>query len=324
MRREQLVSLLPLAFAFLASCDAERIPSSPRASTHASFNAFANSEWSTPVHLDAPISSPSRELSARLTPDELSLYITSDRPGTLGDVDIWAARRDCLDCPWGTPVNLGPNINSAQSDGGPTFSVDGHAMFFASSRAPGTFGGDDVLVSFREDANDDLSWEPGINLGPEVNTAGHEGSPTYNPVLGAGGGTLYFVRGANLAADIYQVDMNLAGEVTGPATPVAELNSTSSDNEPAISANGKEVYFWSARAGGIGGTDLWVASRQSPHDRWSTPQNVGSVINTPGAELGPGLSRDGRTLLWAAGMTARPSLGRQDIWMSTRTPSGKE
>ena len=50
---------------------------------------------------------------------------------------------------------------------------------------------------------------------------------------------------------------------------------------------------------------------------------MGAVINTTGGELTPFLSRDGRTLLWSATMTARPSLGRQDIWMSTRTPSGQ-
>ena len=100
------------------SQDAARQPLEPPGSFK--FSAFANSGWSAPVHLDAPINSPSRELGAELSPDGLSLYFGSDRPtGGNGDVDIWAARRDCVDCPWGAPVNI--NINSPQSDGGPAF-----------------------------------------------------------------------------------------------------------------------------------------------------------------------------------------------------------
>jgi Tol biopolymer transport system component len=289
--------------------------------------AISNSEWSAPVHLDAPVNSTSIELGAELTPDGLSIYFASDRLGTLGDVDIWASRRACLECPWGTPVNLGPNINSAQSDGAPNFSPDGHVMFFSSNRTPGTRGGDDIWVSYREDTNDDLGWGPATNLGPEVNTTGPETGPNYNPALHAEGVSLYFVRGtfaAGATADIYKVLVSPLGEVLGRAEPVPELNSPQADAEPSIRGDGKEIVFFSTRPGGIGvGTaDLWVATRQNAHVEWSTPTNLGAVINTAGPDLTPFLSRDGRTLLWSAGMAARPSLGRQDIWMSTRTPSG--
>src|SRR2546430_1021223 len=43
--------------------------------------SFANSEWSEPVHLDAPVNSPCQDQTPTLSKDELALYFLSDRPG---------------------------------------------------------------------------------------------------------------------------------------------------------------------------------------------------------------------------------------------------
>jgi len=275
--------------------------------------------------LDAPVNSPFRELGAALSPDELSIYFGSNRPDPTaqGAFDIWVSRRGCRECPWEDPVNLGPNINSPGGDGSPMLSHDGHLLFFSGSRAGGQ-GGEDIWVSRRTDPNDDLSWGPPVNLGPEVNTTANEGAPAYVPALAGGGASLYFERqGTTLAgSDIYEVRVTRDGEALGPATPVAELNSSVEDLGARVRADGREVFFWSARPGGMGLSDIWVATRQNPHDAWSTPENVGPMINTPFADLTPSLSWDGRTLLFSAAPAARPSLGLQDIWMSTRTPSG--
>ena len=42
---------------------------------------FANSEWSEPVHLDAPINSPCQDQTPTLSKDELALYFMSNRQG---------------------------------------------------------------------------------------------------------------------------------------------------------------------------------------------------------------------------------------------------
>jgi hypothetical protein len=305
--------------ALVAACTSDATPAPTQLAADPTAGAFSAAEWSTPVHLDAPVNSAFRELGPALSPDELSLYFGSDRPGSIGgpgDIDIWAVRRECVECPWGAPVHL--NINSAQSDGAPSFSPDGHTLFFSSNRN-GTHGGDDIWVVSRDDKDDDLGWGTPINLGPGVNTSDPEGQAVYVPALHAEGANLYFARGGGAATDIYRTLVTLDGQVLDVATPVTELNDPAAlDGGPAISHNGKEIFFWSGRVGGFGDTDLWVATRKTPHDSWSAPENVGAVINTRGGELTPSLSHDGRTLLWSASMTARPSLGRQDIWMSTR------
>jgi len=312
-------SLLPLIL--ILACNSSPTPPTLGISAQ----SFANSEWSEPVHLDAPINSPFRELGAALSPDELSIYFGSNRPDPTaqGAFDIWVSHRACRECPWEDPVNLGPNINSTGGDGSPMLSHDGHLLFFSGSRAGGQ-GGEDIWVSRRTDPNDDLSWGPPVNLGPEVNTTANEGAPAYVPALEGGGASLYFDRQGTTDAgsDIYEVRVTRDGEALGPAARVAELNSPLDDLGARVRADGREVFFWSDRPGGMGLSDIWVATRRSPQDPWSTPENVGPMINTPRADLTPSLSWDGRTLLFSAAAAARPSLGLQDIWMSTRTPSG--
>lgn len=279
------------------------------------------SAWSEPVHLGPVVNSAFQELGAELSPDGHSLYFNSDRPGGLGGFDIWASRRACLDCPWETPIHLGPNINSPQTDGSPAFSADGHLLFFTSARAGGE-GGEDIWVSRRTHKDDDLAWGPPLNLGPALNTPDQESSPAFLPGRGATGGHgLYFTRGAGAGRDIYQASVTRDGEPLGPAVPVTELNDPFlNDADPTIRVDGRELMFWSPRPGGLGDLDIWVATRCSPRDPWSTPRNLGPPVNTSfGGEFVPALSRDGRTLVFSGNMLRGGSLGRQDLWMSTRT-----
>src|SRR6266566_429813 len=185
---------------------------------------FANSEWSEPVNLGAPVNSSANDMNAALSPDELSLYFVSTRAGGLGGADIWVSRRASLDSPWEEPVNLGPNVNGSGVDASPSLSADGHLLFFSSDR-PGGYGSNDIYVSRRADKGDDLGWGPAVNLGPDVNTAAFEAGGFYLQSAEEGSTNLYFVRGPNpVALDIYVTSVNTDGEAGGPAVLVAELS----------------------------------------------------------------------------------------------------
>lgn len=312
-----LMSLVTLALLLGCGTESGELPSDPGPSITAHRSSVQWSPWSEPVHLGPPVNSPSRELGAAFSRDELSLYFGSDRPVGQGAFDIWVSHRACRECPWEEPVNLGPNINSPGGDGGPALSPDGHLLFFSGSRAGGE-GGEDIWVSRRANSKDDLSWGPPVNLGAGVNTAANENGPAYFRASGGETANLYFSRGG----DIYQARVTRQGEALGPAVPVAELNDpTANDAEPAVRADGREVFFWSTRPG-LGLADIWVATRRSVHDPWSTPQNLGPPVNTRFGELTPDVSRDGRTLIFSATATRGSSLGLQDFWMSTRTRLG--
>jgi WD40 repeat protein len=283
--------------------------------------SFAGSDWSEPVHLGPAVNSPFRELNPALSPDELSLYFGSDRPGGFGGIDIWVSHRACIECPWEAGMNLGPSINTPYTDGAPVLSSDGHLLFFESNR-PGGYGKGDVYASRRADPKDDSGWGPPVNLGPDVNTPDIDTPGGYAQSTDAGPGTLFFSRGPDVPSfDIYSAEVTPDGETRAPAVLVSELRDpTATDGAGPVRVDGREVIFWSTRFGGHGGADLWVAIRQSVHDPWSAPWDLAAPLNTTFGDLTPTLSHDGRTLIFAS---ARPGgLGFQDLWMSTRTPSG--
>jgi hypothetical protein len=76
------------------------------------------------------------------------MFIGSNRPGTVGGLDIWVATRKSTSDPWSAPVNLGPNVNSASIDAGPALSFDGKTLYFQSNR-PGGFGAFDLYTTTR-------------------------------------------------------------------------------------------------------------------------------------------------------------------------------
>lgn len=313
----RLACLVPLAL--LLACDTDS--DQPVVGLQAHF--FAHSEWSEPVNLGEPVNSAANEMNAALSPDELSLYFVSTRPGGLGGADIWVSRRASLDGAWETPVNLGPNVNGPGLEASPAISIDGHLLFFSSDR-PGGQGSNDVYLARRADKSDDLAWGPPVNLGPEVNTAGFEAGGFYLQSGEDGSANLYFVRGPNtVQLDIYAAPVNVDGEPRGPAAPVAELNDPDpaiTDAHPSLRLDGREVVLHSTRAGGSGGADLWRSTRRSVHEPWSTPANMGMPLNTAAGETQPTLSYSARTLIFSS--TQSGGLGGSDIWMTTRTPSG--
>src|SRR6188472_1562466 len=75
------------------------------------------------------------------SPDGLSLYMASNRPGGLGGLDIWVAHRDEPGGPYGAPVNLGAPVNSAVDDFCPS-PTRGRRLFFVSARSGGCGGPD--------------------------------------------------------------------------------------------------------------------------------------------------------------------------------------
>src|SRR5437868_1899373 len=276
------------------------------------------SDWSAPVNLGPNINTKSGEVQVSITHQGLSLYFSSNRPG-FGQSDIYVSRRTSLNAPWGPAKNLGATINSIFGDFPPSFSPDDHLMFFLSNR-PGGFGDYDIWVSHRADINDDFSWEAPTNLGSPVNTSADENDATYFVDPATGKATLYFTSLSRLGGlgdfDIYQSTQNEDGSFN-PAVLVSELSSPSRDTRMTIRPDGLEIMFSSDRPGGSGGIDLWYSTRQTTSDLWSTPVNLGPVVNSAVEDRPPSLSADGETVFFSSGRVG--GFGLLDIWMTTRT-----
>jgi Tol biopolymer transport system component len=293
--------------------------------------AFAErkySDWGPPVNLGCgTINSPANDLGPAISKDGLSLYFTSARAGGFGDADLYVVQRPSATEPWGLVQNLGSTINTAATDSNPAFSRDGHLMFFNSGREGG-FGDIDLWASYREHVHDDFAWQPPFNLGAGVNAPEPRGDELYQFQAGAGyfeneggGPQLYFNIGLSQAmqgtTDIYVAD--LLPEGFGNRRPVPELNSPQGEQRPSIRFDGLEIFFFSNRPG-LGGTDLWVATRESVDEPWNTPQNLGPVINSTFGEFNPYISADGLTLYFASNRPAgHPDCGLNDLYMTTRT-----
>lgn len=269
-------------------------------------------DWTEPVNL-AAINSPFNEQNAVLSREQLTMYFTSNRPGGHGNLDVWVARRPAPDAEWSAPVNLPAPINTANNDLAPHLSSDGHFLFFASDREGG-HGSFDIYVSMSAGASGDTQqWDAPANVGPPINTSDTEVAPFWLH------GSLFFNRGLQplQLADIYHAVVDRWGRAVGPVAPVVELNSPRNDSAVTIRRDGRELYLWSQRAGTAGPVDIWTSVRQSAHHPWSTPVNVGSPINTDFADVTPGLSFDGTTMIFGSN---RPGgMGGNDLWMSTRT-----
>lgn len=78
------------------------------------------------------------------------------------------------------------------------------------------------------------------------------------------------------------------------------FNTASTEGCPFVSPDGKMFFIASNRSGGLGGLDIWVASRASEAEPWSEPVNVGAPINSAANDFCPTLARDGKTFFFAS------------------------
>ncbi len=280
------------------------------------------SDWSEPVNLGPVLNSQGRDFNNQhpaISKNGLSLYFVSNRPGGFGNNDIWVSQRSRIHAPWGPPQNLGPTINTPSNDFAPNLTPDGHWLYFNSNR-PGGCGLGDLYVSHRQNTRDDFAWEPPMNLGCQINTEFAETAPNYFADEETDITSLYFSsdRPGGLADfDIYVSTLQEDGRF-GPGVLVRELSSPFMDVRTAIRSDGLEFFLTSDRPDGrIGALDIWVSTRESTRDRWSTPVNVGPTVNSPYVQGGPALSHDGTTMYFYSN---RPgSFGANDLYVTTRT-----
>ncbi|MDD3860023.1 MAG: OmpA family protein [Bacteroidales bacterium] len=94
-------------------------------------------EWGIPINMGSTINTRYCERSPFLHPDMKTLYFSSDGHGGLGKLDVFKSTRlsdTCWNC-WSEPINMGKEINTADSDWGYKISTDGEKAYFAKLRS---------------------------------------------------------------------------------------------------------------------------------------------------------------------------------------------
>jgi hypothetical protein len=100
--------------------------------------------------------------------------------------------------------------------------------------------------------------------------------------------------------------------------PVAELNTPDfNDMYAVLTRDELTVYFSSNRTGGVGGDDLWYATRPTVESLWETPTNMGKLNSTVADSL-PILSYDEHVMFFHSTRPGPACAGNGDIWMARR------
>lgn len=142
-----------------------------------------------------------------------------------------------------------------------------------------------------------------------INTSGDEGTPCFS----SDGNTMYYTaaggEGQIATPHIYASTRSDASWAKGTMLKVGN-DTLSVIAHPAVSPDGKWLYFVSNMPGGEGGLDLWRAQLRTSTDI-AFIENLGPAVNTPGDEMFPTFSPDG--ILYFS-TNSRETLGGLDIY----------
>ncbi len=209
------------------------------------------------------------------------------------------------------PQPVGNGINSRSDEYLPSLTADAATMIFTRK--------DGIDENFYQSQKKDSVWQTAEPL-EGVNTPQNEGAQNISP----DGSWLVFTAcnrhgdGSQGACDLYWSQLK-NGKWTKAAPFSSSINSTDWDAQPCISSDGRSILFSSMRPGGKGGKDLWQTDRQ-PDNKWSTPRNLGPLINSPGEEQTPYLHPDNQTLYFTS--DGHPGMGKNDLYFTRRQPDG--
>jgi hypothetical protein len=163
------------------------------------------------------------------------------------------------------------------------------------------------------------------NLGATVNTANLDELPAIAP----SGLSLYFSSdrpGGLGGRDIYVSQRATLSSAWGAPQNLAILNTSSGDSPGSISPDGRELFMFSTRPGGIGDVDLYLSTRTDPNNDfgWTAPVNLGAVVNSTTADQNPNYFVDPAigvgTLFFTSDRNAAPQV--KDVYQSTRNANG--
>ena len=190
------------------------------------------------------VNSVNTELWPTLSPDTLLMLFDSDRATT--KLHVYITKRTAADATFGPPA---ASVALADGDDQPML-ANGAALYFTSSTRAGLGMGDIWRVDIDSTG---ATGTPAAVIG-DVNSAGDEGAPAVT----ADERTLAFARNA----DVYLATRSSPADGFGTAIAVPGLSDPAAHEAPTwISPDGCNLYVQSDAAGGMGGLDLYVASR---------------------------------------------------------------
>jgi WD40 repeat protein len=297
--------------------------------------ASLDAAWGSPVHLGSPINSAFDDGGPSLSDDGLMLFFTSQRSGGFGLADIYVSRRTDIndDLSWGPPVNLGPHVNTAAGERGPEYVAGKHgsATLYFNLGVLAAQAADLYVAPLTRDGEAIGPAEVLADVSaPGANEAGQTVSASGKEILFHSNRT-----GGSGSADIWSSTRHSVERPwSAPVNLGAPVNTQFAEERPRLSRDGRTLLFDSDRPGAVGGQDLWMTTRERIDDEgedesdaareaetlqfseWSTPVNLGPVVNSTVTDIEVSIAKDGLSLYLASN---RPGgFGGFDLWVSRR------
>jgi len=181
--------------------------------------------------------------SPHVSPDGLTMYLTSSRSPSAGGSDIFIAKRQNRTAPWSQPILIS-ELSSTNVEGGA--SVDGAGLQMVIARRSDTGVQEfDLFVTSRGAATD--AWDT-----PTLQTTISDPAvDDLNPHLTEDGLHVYFYRnvGNPGATEIFGADRMDLNAPFGAPHRIVQLSSLMNDTDPWVSPDGNTIYFASDRNG---------------------------------------------------------------------------
>ncbi len=185
-----------------------------------------------------------------ISPDGLTLLFSDD----MGS-GIFEATRSTRNVPFSSVRNIGiSDLLPGQKCIQPTISSNGLTLYFSAYDTANSQN--DIYQATRASTSD--PWGNVIKLGPEINTTGYNDA---QPSISADGLMLFFNSsrpGGFGSGDLYVSTRSSVNASWGNAVNLGpQVNTPYDEKGPFVSVDGSQLYYVSARPGGIGGLDLY-------------------------------------------------------------------
>lgn len=160
--------------------------------------------------------------------------------------------------------------------------------------------------------NAPMTWEKPVWADGTINTRFNDGSCVFDRKYA----TIYYTQcngadGKSNACKIYTAKL-VDGKWSEEQMLGFCANDTFDYGHPAISEDGKTLYFSSNRPDGEGGYDIWCVTYNQRAKSWGTPFNLGNVINTESDEMFPAYNIHDQMLYFSS--NGHIGMGAMDIF----------
>lgn len=251
---------------------------------------------------------------------DMMMYFGSSRENSTGSLkdprtcekymDLWIAELD-KNGNWKEPVLIdGEGINTEDNEGTVAFDGRGKTMFF--TRCPNLKKhnlGCEIWVSEAKGKN---KW----GAPKKIDLKPHDSLTVGHPCVAEDGRFLIFASdlpGGFGGLDLWSTSYDKKSDTW--STPInlgPEINTPGNDVFPSFSKNGDLFYATDGKPG-IGGLDIFRATKQGDEYKWSNPVNMGSPINSLNNDYAL-VERDDRTGYFTSERKSQNGENKPDIY----------